>query len=376
MKAQTIQMLSNAGVFGPVVVIPIILADEGIFGVSKDVIGLIAGAFAAAGFVSSYLFGRWSDIHGRRKVLLLGLILTGVAGLVQVVTMLWGGILFFASVRIILGFCAGMFPAALLAYAHDTSGKRMGRFAAWGSAGWGVGNLSVGLFGTFYEGAFLLSAAFLFVSFAIALSLPFAKEVRITVPFFPAALIRRNAPVYLAMLIRHTGANMIWVTYPLFLASLGAEAYWIGVIYAVNAFGQVFFMTVSDRYDSALLIAIGLAGSAVTFYTFTLAGSFWEIIPSQVLLAAAWSCLYAGSLRYVLEKNEEKATASGLLSSTMSISGIVGPVLGGVSATAIGFVGTIYAAMAMSVLALIIFVYELSRSGEFYRVRSHLRRAP
>jgi MFS family permease len=216
----------------------------------------------------------------------------------------------------------------------------------------------------------------LFVSFAIALSLPFAKEVRMTVPFFPAALIRRNAPVYLAMLIRHTGANMIWVTYPLFLASLGAEAYWIGVIYAVNAFGQVFFMTVSDRYDSALLIAIGLAGSAVTFYTFTLAGSFWEIIPSQVLLAAAWSCLYAGSLRYVLEKNEEKATASGLLSSTMSISGIVGPVLGGVSATAIGFVGTIYAAMAMSVLALIIFVYELSRSGEFYRVRSHSRRAP
>lgn len=366
MKTEAIQLLSSAGLFGPVIIVPVILQDE--FGASKDVIGLIAGMVAAMGFISSYMFGRASDVHGRRVILLSGLLMSGIATVLQAVTLVWGGLAFFAAVRVLIGFCSGMFPAALLAYAHDAKSK-MGRFSAWGSAGWGIGNLSVGLFGMFYEGAYIYCSVILFVSFAIALRLPFTKEVRMEVPLFPAALIRRNAPVYTSMLIRHTGANMIWVTYPLFLASIGAEPAWIGVIYAVNAFGQFFVMPFLDRFDPALLVAVGLASSAITFFTFTLVGSYWQIIPSQVLLATAWACLYVGALRYVMDRNAEKATATGILSSTMSVSGILGPVLGGLAATSLGFKGTIAVATVMSVVALEIFIYELVKSGEFYRMR-------
>jgi DHA1 family quinolone resistance protein-like MFS transporter len=133
-------------------------------------------------------------------------------------------------------------------------------------------------------------------------------------------------------------------------------------------------MMLLDRYDPALLVAVGLVSSALTFFTFTLAGSPWEIVPSQVLLAFAWASLYVGSLRYVLDKNKEKATATGLLSSTMSLSGIIGPVLGGLAATAFDFKGTIVIATLMSLVALGIFVYELKRSGEFYRLRTGLGR--
>jgi len=371
MKAPAIQLLSNVGLFGPIIIVPKILADE--FGASKELIGLIAGGVAAAGFLSSYMFGRATDVYGRRSILLLGLMLSGLATLLQIASLVWGGLEFFATVRILIGFCAGIFPAALLAYAYDTRAGRMGRFSAYGSAGWGFGNLGVGLFGVMYEEAYLLCAAILFVSFAIAVYLPFSKETRMEVPLFPAAIIKKNASVYSVMLIRHTGANMIWVTYPLFLESIGADVEWIGVIYAVNAFGQSFFMIFLDRYDPSLLVAVGLISSALTFYTFTLAGSYWEIIPSQILLAAAWSCLYVGALRYVMDRNKEKATVTGLLSSTMSISGIIGPVLGGIAATVFGFKGTISIATAMSVIALCIFVYELKRSGELYRLRIRSR---
>jgi len=371
MKAPAIQLLSNAGLFGPVIIVPKILSDE--FGASKELIGVIAGGVAAAGFLSSYVFGRATDVYGRRSILLLGLMLSGLATLLQIASLAWGGIEFFATVRVLIGFCSGIFPAALLAYAYDTRAGRMGRFSAFGSAGWGFGNLAVGLFGVMYEEAYLFCAAILFLSFATALSLPFFKEVRMTVPLFPVEIIRKNASVYSAMLIRHTGANMIWVTYPLFLESIGADVEWIGVIYAVNAFGQSFFMMFLDRYDPSLLVAVGLVSSALTFFTFTLAGSYWEIIPSQVLLAAAWSCLYVGSLRYVMDRNKEKATVTGLLSSTMSISGMIGPVLGGVAATVVGFKGTITVATMMSVLALVIFVNELRKSGELYRLRIRSR---
>ena len=371
MKAPAIQLLSNAGLFGPIIIVPKILADD--FGASKELIGLIAGGVAAAGFLSSYVFGRATDIHGRRTILLLGLMLSGLATLLQTLSLVWGGLEFFATVRILIGFCSGIFPAALLAYAYDTRAGRMGRFTAFGSAGWGVGNLTVGLFGVMYEEAYLFSALILFASFAIALFLPFTKEVRMEVPFLPVDIIRKNAPVYSAMLIRHTGANMIWVTYPLFLESIGADVEWIGVIYAVNAFGQAFFMLFLDRYDPSLLVAVGLVSSALTFFTFTLAGSYWEIIPSQILLAASWSCLYVGALRYVMDRNKEKATVTGLLSSTLSISGIIGPVLGGIAATMVGFKGTIAIATVMSLVALVIFVNELKKSGELYRLRLRSR---
>jgi len=361
--------------------VPVILQEE--LGANENAIGLIAGAFAAAGFISSYTFGRASDIRGRRGILIGGLLLSGFATVLQIVSLFAEDLKVFAVVRILVGFSSGVFPAALLAYAYDNTSGKMGKFSAWGAAGWGVGNLGLGaLFwiygeneGLYYKVGYLLSALVIFLSFLIALRLPFTREVKMDVPLFPKALIKRNASVYSAMLIRHTGANMIWVTYPLFLKSINADMGWIGVIYAVNAFGQFFVMSILDKYDPTLLVAVGLASSAVTFYAFLMVGSFWEILPAQLLLAAAWGCLYVGSLRYVMDRNKEKATATGVLSSTMSISGIIGPVIGGVAVTIFSFKGTIFIAMAMSLVALAIFVFELRRSGELYRLRLRSRGA-
>ncbi len=372
MKAKAIQMLSSAGLFGPAVIIPGILEDT--LGASVGLIGVIGGSFAAASFASSYFFGRGSDVWGRKMILLGGLMISGIATLLQVLSLHMGGLAFFAAARIMIGFASGIFPAALLSYAyHESKGGKMGTFSAFGAGGWGVGNLAVGLFGALYEPAYIFCSIIIFASFAIALMLPFTDEPKMQVPLFPRALIKRNAPVYSAMLIRHTGANMIWVTYPLFLYSIGASHFMVGVIYAVNAFGQFGFMILMNRFEPTVLVAVGLASSAATFFTFLLAGSWWEIIPSQILLAAAYSSLYVGSLRYVMDRNEEKATSSGLLSSTMSISGIIGPVLGGVATTAFDFKGTIVIATVMTVVALAMFLIALDRSGELYRLRTLFR---
>jgi len=370
-KPEAIQLLSSAGVFGPAVIVPVILADD--LGASKELIGIVAGLYAAAGFASSYLFGRASDVYGRRLILLSGLLLTVIGTAAQAVSIIVGGIHIFVFVRILIGFAAGMFPAALLAYAYDHKAK-MGKFSSWAAAGWGIGNLSVGLFGAMYEAAYMYCAGVLMLSFLLALTLRFEAERHLKVPLFPIDLIKRNAPIYSSMLIRHTGANMIWVTYPLFLMSIGADVSWAGAIYAVNAFSQFVIMHVLDRYDPAILVAFGLGASAITFFSFLLVREYWQIVPSQILLASSWACLYVGSLRYVMDKNEEKATASGMLSSVMSVSGISGPILGGFAAAALGFKGAIAVASLMSCAALLIFLYELHASGEFYRLRALLRR--
>jgi hypothetical protein len=52
------------------------------------------------------------------------------------------------------------------------------------------------------------------------------------------------------------------------------------------------------------------------------------------------SLLYIGSLLYLLDKNEEKATSSALLESAISVAAIIGPMAGGMIAEISGFFET------------------------------------
>ena len=116
-----------------------ILAREGL-GVSEILIAVIAGGYATARFLSSYIFGRAGDVYGRRIIIRLGLFLAAIS---------FGLLLLSSSfetlfiVRVLNGFCIGMYPGALTAYAFESEMK-MGRFATWGAAGWGVGTLFSG----------------------------------------------------------------------------------------------------------------------------------------------------------------------------------------------------------------------------------------
>jgi MFS family permease len=149
---------------------------------------------------------------------------------------------------------------------------------------------------------------------------------------------------------------MIWVIYTLFLASLGASPFFIGIIYAINAVAQFFFMQLCDRYHSAPLIMVGFTMSILTFPSYTLATVYWQIIPAQVMIALAWSTLYVGSVKYVMERNDEKGTSAGLLQSALSISAILGALLGGVADQAFGYHGCMYLATLIALLGFALFL--------------------
>ncbi|MDD1773790.1 MAG: MFS transporter [Methanomassiliicoccales archaeon] len=348
MKASTIQMLSNAGLAGASLLIPNLARDE--FGSSTVEIGTIVAGYNAAVFISCYMFGRASDVYGRRTILIVGLLLSTIACVLHLFA---DSTFALAIIRVIVGICAGVFPSALIAYVYESS-KKIGKFTSWGSFGFGAGTFIAGFIGIYYQ-IFLFSAALLAASFALSLFLPFGKETLHKVAFFPRALIKRNFPVYSSIMLRHIGANMIWVTYPIFLADLGADPLFIGGIYAVNAFGQFFFMQLLDRFSSSSLVAFGFIFSAVTFPTYTFAIIYWQIVPAQIILAAAWSCLYVGSMKYVMERNDEKGTAVGILQSVLSVSAILGALLGGAVSFAFGYHGAMYVATGLAVAGLILF---------------------
>lgn len=322
MKAGAIQATAGAGSLVAVTYTPVLARD--LLGADEFFVTLLVASYATASFVSSYLFGRAGDIYERRTILRIGLILSvisfGVLLLAYDQTMLY-------FVRVLNGFSIGMYPGALAAYAYETHMK-MGRFASFGALGWGLGTAFAGYAAIFdLRLAFAAASALFFFAFLSAMTLPKVERVRIAVPLFPIETLRRNFPVYAAFLIRHTSASAVWALWPLFLIQIGGDYLMIGIVQGVNSLAQVVFMlTLADRVDCRVLISLGLTSSIVCFLWFMLVQNIIEILPSQILLGFAWACLYGGSLRYVTERNQERATAVGLLQSVQALAGMLGPI--------------------------------------------------
>jgi MFS family permease len=320
-KPTTIQFLSNAGVFASIFFIPVFARD---IGVNEFQLGVVVALFSVATLVSNYVFGRWADVHGRRRILQIGLLLSALASITPILAY---NAVTLAATRILVGLAVGMFPSAMYAYVYDSQ-RKIGKFTSFGALGWGVGSALAGYLAVFWE-VFLLSSIFLFAAFLIALFLTPIPEVKLKVPFFPRKVIKRNLSVYMAVLVRHTGAHAIWVIFPLFLLDLGMDLFAVGILYVVNTGTQFVVMQVTDRFDSTKLVTFGLLVSAITFMTFTFASNFNEMFPTQIILGVSWATLYVGSLKFVMERNVERATSTGLLNSVMSICAIIGPLIGG-----------------------------------------------
>jgi MFS family permease len=354
--------MSGAAMLSAFTYVPILAREN--LGVTEILITVMVAGYATARFLSSYIFGRAGDVYGRRIVIRIGLFLTTISFGLLLVSSTFESLLI---VRILNGFCIGMYPGALTAYAFESEIK-MGRFATWGAAGWGVGTLFAGYaagFNLYY--AFIMSTIFLTIAFASALTLPKVQQVPMKVPWFPVETFKRNISIYMAVLIRHSSAFAIWTLWPLFLYDIGGDPFMISVVQATNAIAQVIFMvTITDRFDSKKLVAIGLITSAASFAWFPFATSIIEILPSQVLLGFAWAMLYVGALKYVTENNEERSTASGLLQSMLSLSGIIGPILAAVIYTVWpGYAPIMFFAMIMSLVSYGLFwLYNRNHKGD------------
>lgn len=359
MRWNAVQMLTNAAISSSVMVIPL-LAQE--LGANDIEIGVIGAVYGLALFVSYYVFGVMSDIYSRRAVLWAGLSLSSIFFFFQVFA---GSPLSLALVRIAAGFSVGIFPSALVAHVYEMK-KPLGKFLSYGSLGWAVGNAIVGPIALYFGGdtvnavytyhvIFVASSIFFATSFLISLSSPKISTPHVRTRFFSFEPFKRNWYVYLSMFIRHTGAQCVWVIFPLFLASLGADLMWIGFIYALNSALQFIIMRHVHRFDEMHLIRAGALLSALVFVLYSLATTYYHILPMQIIIAAAWSCMYVGSMSYLMRRNEEKATCAGILSSIISLSGIVGPLLGGIISYYFGFVATMYFASGMSFVSFLVF---------------------
>ncbi len=365
MKSNIILFLSYTSAMMSSVFIPNLAME---LGATNTEIGLIGASYGLTIFLSSFIFGRASDMRDRRSFLKLGLFSATVFFFLQIFAY---DVRSLIIIRGLAGFSLGIFTAPLIAYTYE-SGRKLGNFASYGSLGWAFGGLLAGVIAQQgeafiyintllpYWAVFLLSSVFFLISLLIALRLPEVMMVRVSVPLFPKDVIKKNWVVYLPVFLRHTAAFSIWIIFPLYLAELGATRFWIGAMYFINAGTQFFIMRQLDWKNDVRLINIGLVVSALVFLSYVFPDNFYQVIPIQILLAISFSYLYVGNLKYLTDNNREKSTSVGILNSVTSISMAVGPLLGGaIAQIGGGFHAVMYFAAGLAFIGLAVSLFKL-----------------
>jgi MFS family permease len=317
-------------------------------GASDFEVGLIVASYGMAYFISCLLFGRESDFRGRMPFIRYGLILAAVAYVPQLFAPTPMTLLI---ARGAVGFCLGVSSAALMAYVYEAGGE-VGSVASYGSLGWFFGAVVAAAIRN-VDALFIASAIASGIAFLISLTLREERVSPIRVAVFPVRTILANRRIYLPFLLRHTGAAAIWSIFPIYLQGIGASLSMIAVINGINSGGQFVFMQLIRRFKPVRIFIMGLAASVIVFAVYGVATNYLQLIPVQILLALAWSGLLVGALNYLLWKNVERGTAVGLLYSTHSLAGGIGPLLGGVTSQAWGFPALMYVSSGLSFVSLL-----------------------
>lgn len=320
-------------------------------------IGLIGTAYGLANFVSYFLFGRLSDVTGRRRPFIkAGLAASCLIALLHLyISSTPSAIL----IRALMGFAVGIYYFPLVAYISSFSDyrKRLGGFMGSAALGWSLGTFTAGAIGS--AGSSFMAAALLFGFGAIiSATLPGSRQKTVHVPRFPRDIIAKNFRVYISFLLRHSGAHAVWIVFPIFLMNMGASLFLIGVIYALNTLGQFFIMNWLGRHlegrNETRFIQAGYIISASVFVFYYFASDPYQILPVQLVLATGWSFVWLGSIVQLSSRNKEKATSTGILGSMSGLSQAIGPLIGGSIAQAFGFDAVFAFAAAMCLLPFLI----------------------
>ena len=343
--AYLVQALSSAGVMMAVVYVPL-LAQR--LGANGSQIGLLVAAYQAMMLLSNMLFGRWADFTDRKRVVVLGLLLSALALSAH---LLATGLLRLFVVRAVAGIAMGIYPAALVAYFFHGN-DQLGRFSGFGALGWGVGAALTGAMAAGW--VFPVATVTMLAALAVAATGLKPQHASLRQPFFDSRVLRRNWALYLSFYLRHTGAHSIWAIFPVFIKDRGASMLWVGLIYSLNPFGQFVFMNVLEKARAKRLIWAGLILSMATFVAFALAQDYRQLIPIQVVLALSWSCLYLGSLKQLMEKNPEHSTAAGMFQSVFSLAAVSGGLLTGVTGR-YGYPVVMLAAAGLTLVGTVVF---------------------
>lgn len=178
---------------------------------------------------------------------------------------------------------------------------------------------------------------------------------------------RRMAILFLTVFIDLLGFGLVIPILPTYAVELGASSFEVGLVMAVYALMNFIFSpfwgTVSDRYGRRPVIAFTVGITAVAFLLLAHAHSLALLFAAR-MLAGIGSANIAASQAYITDITppQGRAKALGLIGAAFGLGFIFGPPVGGFLKEYQGMAAVGYAAMALSMLNLLLILLFLPES--------------
>ena len=329
--------------------IPIIALYAYGLGASVGITGLIIGLYSITNTPANILFGRLIDRVGYKVPLITGLIGDALGMFFYSLCRLP---IHLALVRTIHGISGGLIGPATMSITADYSNEA-GKARTMGFYGMSIGAATLvgyGLGGVIayrlsYRALFLFGAIMLAAGAMLSLLLPQAKKKGNIAAKTSlgggfnnvGSLLRRRGLIvsYCSIFAQYFTFGGVVTLLPLYIKSLGMEAFHVGMLLATFAIMFIILQfpsgSVSDKVGRLIPTALGLSLSAVSLVILPSVGIFPLLMAVMALYGAAYGILFPSISALIADHTsfEERGMATGIFHALLTAGVAIGaPIMG------------------------------------------------
>jgi len=335
--------LLGVGIIAPI--IPIYAMDLGATGIT---LGLMIAAFSIGQGIMQPIVGNLSDRHGRKRFLVIGLLIYGAVGITYTLAT---SVEHLTMIRLLHGVGSAMIVPIVMAYIGDLTpqrqeGKYMGILNIALFTGIGVGPMLGGFFRDTLgiNSAFYAMSGFTAASLALVLILlpteRFDREVASTIGLL--ATLRRmlhNRRV-IGVLIARAGTMIVMAPTIGFLPILmdrlmGAKGIEIGIVIStrtlINAGLQTTFGRMADRHNRVTLLMVGCSIMGAGMFLVPVAAGFLQLVGLFAVIGVGEALVWPALGAIAIEEGQYYGQGSmmGVFNMAMSAGLLIGSLLAG-----------------------------------------------
>ncbi|MGE7873702.1 MFS transporter [Bacillus paramycoides] len=354
-KMVLIILLSNIFIafLGIGLIIPVMPSFMNDMNLTGKTMGYLVAVFAMAQLLTSPITGRWVDLYGRKKMIIIGLFIFGVSelifGLGKDVWMLY-------VARVLGGISAAFIMPGVTAYVADITSiqerpKAMGYLSAAISTGFIIGP-GIGGFIAEYgiRVPFFVAAVIAFIACVISIFIlkePLTKEELAEISAntkessFIGDLKKSLNPMYaiafIIVFVLAFGLSAYETVFSMFsdhkfgftpkdIAAIITISSIFGVVVQVFMFGKLV-----DMFGEKVLIQLCLIVGAVLAFVSTIVFNYWIVLLVTCFIFLAFDLLRPALTTFLSKAaGKEQGFVAGMNSTYTSLGNIVGPAMGGI----------------------------------------------
>ncbi len=341
-------------------------------------IGLIFGAFTLSRAVFTPLIGRWSDLRGRKNIMLIGLIGYTILSFFYAIA---NTVASLTIIRFFHGLASAMVLPIAMAYIGDIApknqeGKYLGTFTISFFMGMAFGPIIGGALHDIWHmnAAFYSMGAISFV--ALLLLIFMLPEINAHTKIIPSSMkaIMKDKTMQAMIIFRMLNAYGIAALMgflPLLAQKLNVTVFQIGLMVSANLIAssllQRYFGIVADKKDKVIMTIIGTFIMAGSLLLMPFAAGFYTLLLLNLIMGfgSAVSIPAGSAITAKLGRKLGMGSVMGIFNTAFGIGAGIGPIIAGLIMVGTSLAFVFVSSAMITLLGTIIFYYLMKNDKEY-----------